>query len=58
MWFAIFREIQDLSVENRLRAAKLSLMGVIYTENYMTNHLDKFIPPFITALGSSSREDI
>lgn len=57
MWLAIFREIQDISVENRVRAAKLSLIGVIYTENYMTNHLDKFIPPFITVLGSNRQED-
>lgn len=49
--------MQDINFENRVRAAKLSLMGVIYTENYMTNHLDKFIPPFITALGSTSKED-
>jgi len=57
MWFAIFRELQDIGVENRVRAAKLSLMGVIYTENYMTSHLDKFIPPFVTVLGSTSKED-
>lgn len=56
MWSAIFREIQDINIPNRLRAAKLALMGVIYTENYMTSHLDKFLPPFIIALSASSKE--
>lgn len=32
-------------------------MGVIYAENHMTTHMDKFIPPFITAISSPNKED-
>ena len=41
-WGAIFKEIKDINLENRIRAANLSLMGIIYTENHMTTHMDKF----------------
>jgi hypothetical protein len=32
-------------------------MGTIYTENYMTTHLDKLLPPFISIIISPNKED-
>jgi len=40
MWNALYKELHDHVEENRLRAANLMLMGVIYSEDYMTQFLD------------------
>lgn len=50
MWNALYKELHDHVEENRLRAANLMLMGVIYSEDYMTQFLDQFIPNTITAI--------
>lgn len=37
-------------LENKLRASYLILYGVVYSEEYMTQFLDIFIPKTITTL--------
>lgn len=44
MWPALYKEIVDHTEENRLRASSLILMGTIFSEDYMTQFLDNFIP--------------
>jgi hypothetical protein len=50
MWPALYKELKDHVEENRLRAANLMLLGVLYSEDYMTQFLDQFIPNTITAI--------
>jgi hypothetical protein len=40
MWGAIFKEVRDHNDETRLRASNLMLLGVAFSEEYMTQFLD------------------
>ncbi|KAM3145249.1 hypothetical protein pb186bvf_002577 [Paramecium bursaria] len=50
MWPALYKEIVDSNEESRTRASKLIIYGVIYSEEYMTQFLDNFVPNMITAI--------
>lgn len=43
MWPALYKEILDSSEDSRLKASSLILMGVIFSEEYMTQFLDAFV---------------
>lgn len=47
MWGALYKELRDSNDENSVRASRLVLMGVVFTEDYMTQYLDDFIPKTI-----------
>jgi len=36
MWPALYKELLDSNEENRLKASYLVVMGVIFSEEYMT----------------------
>lgn len=49
-WSALYREVRDIKIENRIRACNLAIYGAIYTENYLTQYLDNMIPQLLTAV--------
>ena len=42
-WNALYKEIKDTSLDNRVRSSKLFLVNIIYAEDYMTQFLDHII---------------
>jgi hypothetical protein len=36
MWGALYKEIKEANEENQWRASNLLLMGVVYSEDFMT----------------------
>lgn len=49
MWPALYKEIVENNEESRLRASYLIVLGIIFSEDYMTQFLDHFIPNTIIA---------
>ena len=46
-WTALYKEVKDINIHNRTRAAHLLVYGIIFTENYMTQYLDIMIPQLL-----------
>ena len=40
MWGALYKELKDSNEANKVRAANLVVMGVLYSEDYMTQFMD------------------
>jgi hypothetical protein len=56
-WAALYKEIKDISFENRIRAVRLMLFGTIFTENYMTQYLDVMLPHLLSSILPLQPED-
>jgi len=57
-WTALYKEINDTNLETRIRSSNLFLMGVVFSEDYMIQFLDKFVPNLIRHVVAKQPEEV